>query len=61
MEGPSQFNRPISGVDAVNPDELVTLAQLQGLMIQMQQWVASWAVLPDSVVSAAPLPMPASE
>ena len=61
VEGPAQFNQPIAGVDAVNPDELVTLAQLQGLMIQMQQWVASWALLPDSVVSAAPVPMPASK
>ncbi len=61
VEGPAAFNQPISGVDAVHPDELVTLAQLQGLMVQMQQWVASWELLPDSVVSAAPLPIPMSE
>lgn len=61
VEGPAQFNLPVSGVDAVNSQELVTLAQLQGLMLQMQQWVASWATLPDSVLATAPLSMPAAE
>lgn len=61
VEGPTQFNLPVSGVDAVNPQELVTMAQLQGLMLQMQQWVASWATLPDSVLATAPLSMPSAE